>query len=296
MYPIKTPTVAVSCLQWFLAVGIFVSATVAGAQPSVVDNTGCGEVVSLRTHDGSTTRYALATPRGAAGEAPVVLVLLAGGAGYVNLNDRGCAQLLKGNSLVRSIGLFRGEGFFTALVDAPSDWQGEEGLAEFRTRPAHAEDLGAVIADVRKRTRAAVWLVGTSRGAISVANGAARLTGVSAPDGVVLTSPVMSGQPGARKPYAAQSVFDLPLESIRMPILVVGHAEDACVRSPAGRIREILARAEGAREQAVVVTGGPGGAGLSSLAACEGRSPHGFLGQESEVALGIARFVRGAAY
>ncbi len=294
----KTTPVTVSCLQWLLATALFGAVTVASAQAANSDNdAGCGEVISLRTHAASTTRYTLATPRVAAGEAPrVALVLLPGGAGYVNLDDRGCAQLLKGNSLVRSIGLFRGDGFYTALVDAPSDWQGEEGLAEFRIHQQHADDLGKVIADIRKRTQAAVWLVGTSRGAISAANGAARLSGTSAPDGVVLTSPVMSGQPGARKPFAAQSVFDLPLESIRIPILVLGHAEDACARSPAGRIKEILARTEGAREQAVVVTGGPGGAGLSSLAACEGRSPHGFLGQEAEVARGIARFVRGTAY
>jgi len=35
-------------------------------------------------------------------------------------------------------------------------------------------------------------------------------------------------------------------------------------------------------------------AGLS--AACEGRSPHGFLQQEAEVAAGIARFIGGARY
>jgi hypothetical protein len=274
------------------------SATVRAEPPAGGEAKSCGELVTLRTHADSTTRYALAKPRDppGAGSTPVALVLLVGGAGYPNLNDSGCARLLKGNSLVRSIALFRGEGFFTVLVDAPSDWQGDDGLAEFRINKKHAEDLGKVIADVRSRTRAAVWLVGTSRGGISAANGASRLTGAEAPDGVVLTSPVMSGQSGARKAFASQSVFDLPLESIHMPILVVGHVEDACARSPAGRIGEIIARTESAREQAVAVTGGPGGAGLSSLAACEGRSPHGFIGQEADVAKGIARFVRGGTY
>ena len=50
------------------------------------------------------------------------------------------------------------------------------------------------------------------------------------------------------------------------------------------------------REQVVTVTGGSGESGGSSLEACRGRSPHGFLGQEAEVAAGIARFIRGASY
>ncbi len=38
---------------------------------------------------------------------------------------------------------------------------------------------------------------------------------------------------GARKPFAAQSVFDLALGEIRQPVLIVGHVADQCVRSPA---------------------------------------------------------------
>jgi hypothetical protein len=41
---------------------------------------------------------------------------------------------------------------------------------------------------LRMRTQGAVWLVGTSRGSISALNAAARLSGPSAPDGIVLTS------------------------------------------------------------------------------------------------------------
>ena len=58
----------------------------------------------------------------------------------------------------------------TALVDAPSDYPGEEGLGGFRLAPAHAEDLGKLIEDVRARVKAPVWLAGHSRGTVSVAN------------------------------------------------------------------------------------------------------------------------------
>lgn len=267
------------------------------AQPAGSDKGRCGEVVHIETHDKTTTRYALALPSASApGGERVALVLLAGGSGYLNLDDQGCPRALRGNSLVRSLPLFQGAGFAAALVDAPSDYRGGDGLGGFRTAQAHAEDLAKVIADVRKRTQARVWVVGTSRGAISAANAASRLTGDDAPAGVILTSAVTSGQAGAKKSWVAQTVFDLPLESIRMPVLVIGHADDACLRSPAALMNNITARTNGAREQVVTVTGGPGGSGLSGLEACEGRSPHGYLNQESEVADGMARFIRGGTY
>jgi len=260
---------------------------------------GCGEVVTIATHGRTTTRYALASPKIQSSEGGrVALVLLAGGGGYLDLDDKGCARELKGNSLVRSIPDFHAAGFVTALVDAPSDHPGEDGLAGFRITPQHAEDLGKVIADVRARTNAAVWLVGTSRGTISAVNAGARLSGPTAPDGLVLTSALMAGGPGGQRPWVTQTVFDLPLDAIRMPVLVVGHVADSCIRSPARLMGNITARTNGAREQVVTVTGGPGSlAGFQpSVGACQGRSPHGFVQQEAEVAAGIARFVRGGSY
>jgi hypothetical protein len=267
-------------------------ATPAFAQSSTPPG-GCGEVVTIETHERTTTRYALAyPPQGARG----ALVLLPGGGGHLNLDDRGCPRALMGNWLVRSLPHFQAAGFVTALVDAPSDHTGEDGLAGFRIAVQHAGDLGKVIADVRARTKTAVWLVGTSRGAISAVNAASRLSGAAVPDGLVLTSAVMAGFPGGRKPWVAHSVFDLPLEAIRMPILVVGHAEDRCVRSPANLMDGITARTSSAREQVVTVTGGPGKPGRPSVEACEGRSPHGFVEHEAEVAAGIARFVDGGKF
>lgn len=252
----------------------------------------CGEVLPIATHGDSQTRYAFVPPKNSS----ITLLLLAGGSGYVNLDDSGCARALQGNSLVRSIPIFNALGFGTALVDAPSDFQGEDGLGGFRIAPDHAEDLGKIIADLRARTKGLVWLVGTSRGSISAVNAAARLSGTAAPDGVVLTSALMSGQSGAYKNWVAHTVFDLPLEEIRVPLLVVGHEADNCTRSPASRMNDIVARVNGVRKQVVMVSGGPGKAGFTNLAACEGRSPHGFITQEAEVAAGIANFVRGDKY
>jgi hypothetical protein len=258
---------------------------------------GCGEVIAIETHAGTTTRYAfVAPPPTPALAEPITLLLLAGGSGRVDLDALGCARALKGNSLVRAIPLFRAQGFGTALLDAPSDHEGDDGLGGFRIMPAHAQDLGRVIADLRARTKGAVWLVGTSRGSLSAANAAARLTGPAAADGVVMTSALMAGDNSARKPWVAHSVFDLSLEEIRQPLLVVGHSADRCIRSPPTLMPRIVARTQGVREQVVTVSGGRAPDGPIDTSACEGRSAHGFIGQEAELVAGIARFVRGGRY
>lgn len=257
----------------------------------------CGTVVTLATHDGTTTRYSLsATPQGAS----VALVLLPGGGGHLDLDDAGCPRELTGNSLVRKRPLFHESGFVTALLGAPSDYREGDGLAGFRIEADHATDIGTAIADVRKRTGLPVWLVGTSRGAISAANAASRLTapltGPAAPDGLVLTSPVTSGFEGGRKAWVEQTVFSVDLAAIGMPVLVVAHEADRCIRTPPQLSARIIAETAGTREQAVLVTGGPGWDGGESVRACRGKSPHGFIDQEAEVAAGIARFIRGGRY
>jgi hypothetical protein len=269
------------------------AAVVTLTSPEVASGQGrCGEVVRLSTHDRTTTLVSIAGPASAGQTA---LVLLVGGGGHLNLDDKGCPRSLVGNSLVRSLPHFHAAGFATALVDAPSDHPGEDGLAGFRLSSKHADDLGKVIAEVRRRSNGPVWLVGTSRGTISPVNAAARLASATAADGVVLTSAITSGGKGGQKPWVVQTVFDARLDAIRMPVLVVGHAADNCPRTPASLMGQITARTNGAREQVVTVTRGPGG-GQTGLEACQGRTPHGFLGQEAAVAAGIARFVRGGSY
>ena len=284
---LRPSTIAIrACLSAALF-ALAVPASVAQANPAA--QSGCGEVVTIQTHGRTTTRYVLASPQ----NARMALVLLVGGGGHLDLDEKGCPRALKGNSLVRSLPHFHEAGFVTALLDAPSDHAGEDGLGGFRTTTQHAEDIGKAIAGVRARIGLPVWLVGTSRGSISAANAAAHLSGPSAPDGVVLTSALMSGFSGGRKQWVAQTVFDVPLEKLRVPILVVGHAADSCVRSPPGLMANITARANGIREHVVTVSGGPGASRASGIEACEGRSPHGFLEQEAEVAAGIARFIYG---
>ena len=101
----------------------------------------------------------------------------------------------------------------------------------------------------------------------------------------------------ARKLLARQSVFDLPLQAIKTPVLVIGHAADNCERSPAAVMENITARSQGIREQVATVAGGPTKPGrMPNLSACEVREPHDFVEQELAVAAGIERFLRGGSY
>jgi hypothetical protein len=43
---------------------------------------------------------------------------------------------------------------------------------------------------------------------------------------------MMVGEARAQRPFVAQTIFDLPLEAIRTPVLVIGHAGKIAHRIP----------------------------------------------------------------
>lgn len=258
----------------------------------------CGVLQSIETHAGTSTRFALAPARQPpAPGAPAAVLLLVGGGGVIDLDDRGCPQRLNGNVLLRMSPLLRAAGIATVLVDAPSDLRDSEGLGGFRNAAEHAEDLGRVIAAVRAHGQGPVWIIGHSRGTISAANAAARLSGAAAPDGVALLSPMLVGEPRARKAWVAQTVLGAGTEAIAVPLLAVGHAADNCPRSPAARLGQVIDGSRSVRAQAVSVSGGPGVEGRPpALAGCEVGEPHDFVAQEADLAAGLLRFMRGGRY
>ena len=267
------------------------------------DVPACGTVVDLSVRNGAQLRYSWVAGQpltDSAGKptAAVAAILLVGGGGWVDIDQAGCPQRLKGNILVRTAPRLRAAGVTTVLVDAPSDWPGDDGLAGFRIQAPHAADLGRVVADIRARTGArTVWLIGHSRGSLSAANAAARLSGTEAPDGVVLASAMLVGENSKRKPWVAQTVFDTDIKNFRGALLLVGHAADNCVRSVPEQMDAVLAGANAARAQAVRVTGGPRPAGRApSLSACEVHEPHDFVEQDGLFADGVLRFIQGGRF
>lgn len=226
------------------------------------------KVVDIPTRPGVTQRLLLTEVPGA----KAAVVLLAGGHGGLQIQNGGSMLWGDGNFLVRSRALFAQQGVTVAVVDAPSDKQSPPYLSGFRQRPEHVADLQAVIAWLRETAKAPVWLVGTSRGTQSAAHVATSLDGPQGPDGLVLTATILI-DPRSRP------VTTMPIERLRMPVLVVHHEQDGCSHCPYSEVPALMVKLGGApRSQALGITGG-----TTRGDPCEAASYHGFNGIEAEV-------------
>jgi pimeloyl-ACP methyl ester carboxylesterase len=235
------------------------------------------ELIQLPTRPGVTQPFWVMTPPGK----PVASVILfTGGPGILGSAHR--PFLKNGNFLIRSRDKFAAAGFLVASVDVPSDHQ--EGLENFRTTAEHAQDIATVIAYLRQKAPVPVWLIGTSMGTFSGANGAARLR-TGGPDGLVLTSSIV----GQNRRFAPVDAM-VDVDQIAIPTLVVHHKEDACPLCPFSLVPAFLERFKRApRKQLIAVSGGD--PPLSDP--CEAMSRHGYLGIEEEVVGDIARWIKG---
>lgn len=237
-------------------------------------------VLSLKTRGEVTQRFVLLKP-----EKPTVAVILfAGGPGKVPLDRLAPGQFVnRGNFLVRTRYEFKRHGFMVAIVDAPSDRQGSEGmLGSFRGSDEHARDIAAVVDYLKAQTDLPVWLVGTSRGTESAAALATKLG--DRIGGVVLTSSMsMRNRQGF-------SVLEFPLKAIRVPALVVSHKDDGCHATPPSQAEWIAgAMSNSPRKKVLIVEGGD----PPKSDPCEALSQHGFLGIEKQVVAAIADFIKG---
>jgi len=199
-------------------------------------------------------------------------ILLAGGHGGLQISAEGSFGWGKGNFLIRSRQLFADQELMVAVVDAPSDRQHPPYLSGFRGTQEHVADVKAVIAWLRKQADLPVWLIGTSRGTESAAFAATRLTGHDGPDGIVLTSTILSDS----KEF---SVPALQLDRLRIPVLVVHHVDDGCSHCSYADISKLMDKLRNApKKQLLPVKGG-----VSQGDPCEAYSHHGFNGIESDV-------------
>lgn len=209
-------------------------------------------------------------------------ILFAGGGGRVPLGRMARGEMIDtGNFLVRIRNRLAERGIAIAVVDAPSDQHTQEGMIRyFRAGPEHAIDIGAVVAHLQRIVGKPVWLVGTSRGTESAA--AVGIVMGNRIGGVVLTSSISMPTPNG------PSMFELPLERIRVPTLVMAHKADGCRVTPPYLAEKIVERLVGAPRRLLVMLDG----GLSARSnSCEAMSAHGFYGIEPEAADAIANFI-----
>ena len=234
--------------------------------------------VDIPTRPGVTERVLVIAPQGAR----AAVALLPGGDGGLEITPDGAIRSLKGNFLVRSRQLFADRGLIVAVIDAPSDHQSPPFLVEFRQTTEHAADLRAVIAWLRESYNVPVWLIGTSRGTQSVAYVATELTSRDGPDGIVLTSSIL-------RDNKRRAVPAMPLEKIRVPVLVVHHEQDGCRLCPYSEIPSLMSKLRtSAKHELLSLKGGD-----SRGDPCEGFAYHGYNGLENEVVTQIAAWVLG---
>jgi Serine aminopeptidase, S33 len=232
------------------------------------------EIVALNTRPGVTQSFFIANMGGVKPEAAALLFI--GGGGYIGLRmENGQPRFSAGNFLPRSRAEFIRNGILPVIMDNPSDQQGHEGMNDsFRASSQHADDIRAVVADVKRRYPGLpVFLVGTSRSTISVAYlGRAFGDDVA---GVVLSSSLFYA--GRRSALAG---FDF--SSVKAPLLFVHHREDACPSTPytdASRLGE--------KFPLVSVKGGK----PPESGPCDPFAAHGFLGKEPETVDAIAAWM-----
>jgi len=225
------------------------------------------EVVDLSTRPEVTQRFLYLPaeqPRAAA-------ILFVGGTGRLKLTQDGSTSST--NFLYRSRELFRKHGITVLLPDVPSDRANDrEGLTSWRDSSEHALDIRALVQWARQRKHGPVFLVGTSRGTISAANGVARFQPPEGADAMVLSATVTGVS--RRRPG---NVYDVKLKRIQVPVLIVHHESDNCSVTPYSGAKKLQGKIKDAR--LISFTGGD----PPQSEPCQALSPHGFLGIEDRV-------------
>jgi len=209
------------------------------------------------------------------------LVLFAGDNGNLELQADGRIGNLTGNFLIRSSNIFLQQGMAVLMIDLPSDVS-PQSSDNYRTSRNAADDTALVVDYIHKTLGIPAVLVGTSRGTISAANGAARLETGGA-NALVLTSSVLRNGKKGRG-----SIFEANLSAIRQPTLVVHNQQDGCDVCPYGSVPGLLKALSGASRKDLVTLSADGGAG----APCGASSAHGYFGIENQAVTGICSWIK----
>ncbi len=258
----------------FIAALLATSETAQAAQDATL--------VSIQTPRGAKQAFILIKPA-----KPVASVILfAGGHGALGLRSASSMKWGSGNFLVRTRDKFAAHDLMVAVADAPSDQQ--EGMnAIFRMSGAHGGDIGAVADYLKKQAAVPVWVVGTSMGTFSAAEGAIAAKNV---DGLVLTSTITRAMPQWKIARSHRDgVASMPLQKVTVPALIVSHVADGCDVTPAAdapKLRKGLANAKSV--EVILLSGGVPPRSVP----CEAMSQHGFLGIEGQAIDAIAKFIK----
>ncbi len=230
-------------------------------------------VLTLTPRPGGTFRVLTDRPARPVGS----VILLAGGSGVLDLGEDGRIASLAQNHLIRTRQAYVRAGYAIFIPDIAQDLKGTR-LYRFGT--PHATDLAAVVSATRA-VGGPVFVIGTSRGAVSAVALFAKQSG-ALPDGLVISSGTLLDH---GRMQGAASVGNLA--SIRVPVLLLRHDSDGCASTPPGDADRFKAQLSGARSVEIVGFSG-GGPRQGNADPCGPNHYHGFLGIEDQV---VARTV-----
>lgn len=218
-----------------------------------------------------------------------VAVLVSGGFGLLKFRstDSGIQyDESVADFLVRNKEKFLDREIAIAIIDVPSDQLSYGYTPKFRKSDAHAEDLKAVVKDLKQRAPGAkIFLIGNSQGSTSVAY-AGKALGKEV-DGVILTAAVFEWAPAAWRLLHDSNLSNFDFSVVPVPALIVHHADDRCVATPFSA----AAKYEGKVPLMIVRGGDP-----VRDNGCGPMGPHGFLGKEDTVINEIKNWMHARPY
>jgi pimeloyl-ACP methyl ester carboxylesterase len=233
-------------------------------------------VVDIPTRSGVTQRFVLLTPE----HSVAAVILFAGGHGGLQISAKGSFKWGVNNFLVRSRKHFAENGLMVVVIDAPSDRQSPPYLGRFRQTPEHVADVKALIAWLRQQADIPVWLVGTSRGTQSAAFVATQLVDEGGPDGLVLTSTMLTDNKGRPVP-------GMNLGKLKIPVLVVHHEQDGCKHCTFSKMPRLMGKLTATQRKQLISFRG----GKNRGDPCKPFAYHGFNGLEPDVVQKIAEWI-----
>ncbi len=206
------------------------------------------------------------------------LLLFPGADGSKHFGERDGRFWVSNNFLMRSARDLATAGYIIVAVDVPSD-QSNGMSDQFRTSPQHAKDVRKIIAYLKEKHRVtSLYLVGTSRGTISVAYLAS-----------VIDDPLLQGEIMTAV-FPPADLGGVDFGEIDDPVLIVHHVYDQCRVTPYHGAVDLKNRlTESPRVDLVGVTGGI----APASGPCDALSNHGFYGVEQPVIRVITDWLAG---
>jgi len=211
------------------------------------------------------------------GAVATVVLFSGGGGGYGKLEADGWPA--SKNFLIRTGKLWATYPFNTVMVGRPSDGINLQD-GSVRIGEQHTADNVAIFKAIKGKSRLPIWLVGTSMGTISAASAAIQ-DSENLIAGIVLTSSVTGYKIKGAVPRQE-------LSKIRVPVLVVHHARDACkVCTPYEAKNIVDALSNAPLKELIFIEAGGGESGDP----CEPMHFHGFIGAEAQAVALIAKWI-----